>query len=60
MDNYEAGVRAGVEAFYLYFVDESENSILSDFDSRVLQQTSEYAIADALNDRNIWVNKEEK
>lgn len=58
MDDYEAGVRAGAQAFYFYFVDEDENSVLSDLDARVLQKTEEFAIRDALNDRSIWVKKE--
>lgn len=54
-DDYAAGVRAGVEAFVRYFQDENEYSILSDFNSRALEETVEFAFLDALNDRSLYV-----
>lgn len=58
-DSYARGVEAGVSSLVMYFQDENENSILTDFSTKQLEEFVEWATRDALNDRKIWDNQKE-
>lgn len=53
-DAYEDGVRAGVENMVMYFQDENGYSTLSDFTDQALNEFSEGAIWQALQDRKLY------
>lgn len=55
-DNYEAGVRAGTDAFLAYFLDENEYSMYDGLSRVDLDEFQRGAIQDALGDKRHYVD----